>query len=99
MLDRAYLAEGLPTMIVWGRHDGVVPYRHALAAHAALPGSRLETFEEAGHFPHHADPERFLHVLRDFCQTTQAAAFDAERWRTLLRHGGRSSTPPALHTL
>jgi pimeloyl-ACP methyl ester carboxylesterase len=87
MLDRAYLAEGLPTMIVWGRHDGVVPYGHALAAHAALPGSRLETFEEAGHFPHHHDPARFVRVLNEFCATTQPASFDAERWRMLLRRG------------
>jgi pimeloyl-ACP methyl ester carboxylesterase len=87
MLDRAYLVEGVPTMIVWGRHDAVVPYRHALAAHAALPGSRLETFDEAGHFPHHADPARFLRLLNEFCATTKPASFDAEKWSELLRRG------------
>jgi pimeloyl-ACP methyl ester carboxylesterase len=87
MLDRAYLAEGLPTLIVWGRHDAVVPYSHALAAHAALRGSRLETFEDAGHFPHHADPSRFLRVVSEFCATTEPASFDAGRWSELLRRG------------
>jgi pimeloyl-ACP methyl ester carboxylesterase len=87
MLDRAYLAADLPTMIVWGRYDGVVPYRHALVAHAALPGSRLETFDDAGHFPHHTDPARFLRILTDFCATTPPAAFNVERWRALLRRG------------
>jgi pimeloyl-ACP methyl ester carboxylesterase len=87
MLDRAYLAEELPTMIVWGKHDGVVPFSHALVAHAALPGSRLETFEQAGHFPHHSDPPRFIRILNEFCATTKPAAFDAERWRSLLRRG------------
>jgi pimeloyl-ACP methyl ester carboxylesterase len=88
MLDRAYLAQGLPTMIVWGKRDPIVPYGHALIAHSALPGSRLETFEEAGHFPHHSDPLRFLEALTDFCATTKPAPFDAERWRDLLRRGG-----------
>jgi pimeloyl-ACP methyl ester carboxylesterase len=87
MLDRAYLASGLPTMIVWGARDGVIPYSHALVAHAALPGSRLETFENAGHFPHHSDPERFLAVISDFCANTKPASFSAEAWRELLRHG------------
>jgi pimeloyl-ACP methyl ester carboxylesterase len=87
MLDRAYLASGLPTMIVWGAKDGVIPYSHALVAHAALPGSRLETFEDAGHFPHHSDPARFLAVLSDFCTNTKPASFSAEAWRELLRRG------------
>ncbi|MGO9836270.1 MAG: alpha/beta fold hydrolase [Polyangiaceae bacterium] len=87
MLDRAYLASGMPTMIVWGRRDGVIPHSHALVAHQALPGSRLETFENAGHFPHHSDPERFLSVLADFCTTTEPASFSLEAWRDLLRRG------------
>jgi pimeloyl-ACP methyl ester carboxylesterase len=87
MLDRAYLASFLPTMIIWGKRDGVIPYSHALIAHAALPGSRLETFENAGHFPHHSDPARFLAVLSDFCTNTKPAPFSAEVWRELLRRG------------
>ena len=34
-----------PTLIVWGTRDGVIPVKHAHAAHAAMPGSRLELFE------------------------------------------------------
>ena len=33
---------------------------HAHLAHEAMPGSRLEIFAGAGHFPHHADPDRFV---------------------------------------
>jgi pimeloyl-ACP methyl ester carboxylesterase len=87
MLDRAYLASFMPTMIIWGKRDGVIPYSHALVAHAALPGSRLETFENAGHFPHHSDPARFLAVISDFCSETKPAPFSAEAWRELLRRG------------
>jgi pimeloyl-ACP methyl ester carboxylesterase len=47
-LDRLYLAESLPTLIVWGEADPVIPVAHGRAAHAAMPGSRLELFEHAG---------------------------------------------------
>jgi len=87
MLDRAYLASGLPTMIIWGKRDGVIPYAHALIAQAALSDCRLETFENAGHFPHHSDPARFLAVLSDFCANTAPFSFNAEAWRDLLRRG------------
>src|SRR4051812_4880760 len=49
--DRLYLTEGMPTLIVWGERDPVIPAAHGYAAHAAMPGSRLEMFEGAGHFP------------------------------------------------
>lgn len=87
MLDRCYLTEEMPTMLVWGEHDSVVPTPHARLAHAAMPGSRLEIFAGAGHFPHHAEPRRFLAVLRDFLDGTAPAAHDVRRWRDLLRTG------------
>jgi pimeloyl-ACP methyl ester carboxylesterase len=87
MLDRCYLARGMPTLLVWGTRDAVVPFEHAKIAHEAMPGSRLAVFEGAGHFPHHHDPSRFLALLRDFLTTTTAASYSAEQWRLLLRHG------------
>jgi pimeloyl-ACP methyl ester carboxylesterase len=85
MLDRCYLAEGMPTLIVWGAHDAVIPVEHARIAHAAMPGSRLEIFPDSGHFPHHSDPERFEAVLADFLATTRPASHSARKWRSLLR--------------
>jgi pimeloyl-ACP methyl ester carboxylesterase len=87
MLDRSYLTEGIPTMLVWGTRDHVVPSAHALVAHAAMPGSRLEIFDGAGHFPHHTSPQRFLSILRDFLTHTRPAQYDVHRWRGLLRTG------------
>ncbi|WP_394831598.1 alpha/beta hydrolase [Pendulispora rubella] len=88
MLDRCYLTDGIPIMIVWGRRDRVVPSAHAVRAHAVMPSSRLEIFDEAGHFPHHTDPQRFLRLLREFLMETQPARHDVRRWRSLLRSGG-----------
>ncbi len=87
MLDRAYLAEGLPTLLVWGRHDAVIPLSHGQLAHAAMPGSEFEIFDDAGHFPHHADPERFAELICDFMRRTTPASFDQEEWRGRLRRG------------
>jgi len=87
MLDRCYLTRGMPTLLIWGDRDGVIPYEHARLAHAAMPGSRLETFHGAGHFPHHTDPRRFLAVLHDFLASTSVASYASDEWRGLLRRG------------
>jgi pimeloyl-ACP methyl ester carboxylesterase len=87
MLDRCYLTRGMPTLLVWGAHDAVVPFSHAALAHAAMPGSRLEVFPDAGHFPHHQDPARFVALLDDFLATTAPAPHSPALWRELLRRG------------
>ncbi|UUU29493.1 alpha/beta fold hydrolase [Streptomyces sp. CA-210063] len=87
MLDRCYLTEGMPTMLMWGDRDSVVPVRHAHGAHEAMPGSRLEIFEGAGHFPFHTDPARFLALVEEFTRTTRPADWSREHWRDLLVEG------------
>nr|WP_229841698.1 alpha/beta hydrolase [Streptomyces brasiliensis] len=88
MLDRCYLTAGMPTLLVWGARDQVVPAVHAKVAHAAMPGSRLEIFEDSGHFPFHTDPQRFLAVLEDFIATTDPVSRRTEEWRARLRSQG-----------
>ena len=85
--DRLYLAENIPFMLVWGKRDRIIPVEHGLAAHELVPSSRLEVFEEAGHFPHIDDPQRFLDVLLDFIDSTEPAEVDPEDWRKALKVG------------
>ncbi|MDP9116899.1 MAG: alpha/beta hydrolase [Actinomycetota bacterium] len=87
MLDRSYLVRGMPTLLMWGARDSVLPIGHAHKVHAAMPGSQLEIFDEAGHFPFHSDPARFVGLLEDFCASTQASTWSIEQWRELLRSG------------
>jgi pimeloyl-ACP methyl ester carboxylesterase len=89
MLDRAYLAEGVPTLIVWGRRDAIIPLGHGRLIHTVMPGSEFEVFDEAGHFPHHTDPARFVRVLREFVERSMPASYDQSRWRERLRQGHR----------
>jgi pimeloyl-ACP methyl ester carboxylesterase len=82
--DRLALASLLPTLVVWGERDSIIPATHAVAAHEAMPGSRLELFPDAGHMPHDDDPDRFARILADFCDSTEPAALSADHWRPLL---------------
>jgi pimeloyl-ACP methyl ester carboxylesterase len=81
--DRLYLTSHFPTLIVWGTRDRVIPVRHARAAHAAIPRSRLEIFEDVGHYPHCDAPERFGAVLADFIASTEPAR--VQSWREVLQ--------------
>lgn len=81
-LDRLYLAEALPLLIVWGERDPIIPVAHAEEAHRALPGSRLEVFEDVGHLPQLEAPGRFIAALERFLAETEPAEFDREEWRS-----------------
>jgi len=82
--DRLYLTQGLPTLIMWGDKDPIIPLQHGLDAHAAMPGSRLEIFPGVGHFPHCGDPQRFADVLRAFVRDTVPAAGSTTGWREVM---------------
>jgi pimeloyl-ACP methyl ester carboxylesterase len=83
--DRLYLAQGVPFLIVWGERDPIIPVAHGQAAHELVPGSRLEIFRGAGHFPHLDDPQRFVRLLVEFIGSTEPAHVESGRLRELLR--------------
>jgi pimeloyl-ACP methyl ester carboxylesterase len=83
--DRLYLAAHMPTLIIWGDRDPFIPHHHGTATHAAIPGSRLEIFTGVGHFPHCEDPARFVRVVREFIEVTQASAMSERLWREQFR--------------
>lgn len=80
-LDKLYLADDLPLLIVWGENDPIIPVTHAREAHAQLPNSRLEIFEDTGHVPQLERPGRFIAVLERFLAETEPAEFDRDEWR------------------
>src|SRR3954447_10427340 len=85
--DRIYLAERVPTMLMWGERDRIIPVHHGRAAAEQIPGSRFEVFPDSGHFPHRDEPRRFVKVLSDFIDTTEPAHVDEADFRELLRRG------------
>jgi pimeloyl-ACP methyl ester carboxylesterase len=88
-LDRLYLAESVPTLIVWGESDPIIPPDHGRAAHEAMPGSRLELLPGVGHFPQLEQPYEFATLLADFVATTEPADLDTMTLREkLVERGG-----------
>lgn len=76
--NRLYLAQHIPFLLIWGERDSIIPVSHGHAAHEQLPDSRLEVFAHSGHFPQLDEPERFLEVLVDFIDSTEAAALGTD---------------------
>jgi pimeloyl-ACP methyl ester carboxylesterase len=93
--DRLYLTSQVPSLIVWGADDRLIPVSHGVAAHEAMPGSRLEIFEGAGHYPHCENPARFIDVLVDFMETTEPAHLSEVRLRELLQSPNAAFAPHA----
>jgi pimeloyl-ACP methyl ester carboxylesterase len=90
--DRLYLASKMPSLIVWGRHDRIIPVEHARPAHELMPGSRLVLFDESGHFPHLDAPLRFARTLEAFVEETEPARLDVSMMRELvLEHDPESA--------
>ena len=56
----------VPTLLVWGDKDGLVPPAFGEAYRAAIPGSRLVVLENAGHAPFDEQKDAFLATFRDF---------------------------------
>ena len=65
---RADLARiAVPTLVLAGRHDFVMPADvTAEPLAAAVPGAELVVFEDSGHFPFIEENEAFLRVVRRF---------------------------------
>src|SRR2546421_11119981 len=85
--DRLYLAAEMPSLILWGERDPIIPVRHGVRASETMPGSHFVTFPDAGHFPHRQDPRRFVRELTEFVESTEPGDTRDERIRELLREG------------
>jgi pimeloyl-ACP methyl ester carboxylesterase len=64
--DRLYLTSNLPTLLVWGARDRMIPVVHALSTHDQLPNSELLILADSSHFPHHEQPQEFVDALSSF---------------------------------
>ena len=56
----------LPTLILWGGRDRLIPPSVAQAFHAQIAGSRLVVFDDLGHVPQEEDPARTVLPVQDF---------------------------------
>ena len=59
----------VPTLILWGEKDQVVPVAHGTRASKLIPGAKLHIFPNTGHWPHVECPEEFSGIIRTFAST------------------------------
>ncbi len=86
-LDRLYLADQLPTLIVWGSDDPVIPVEHGRNAHRIVAHSRYVEIEGSGHWPMLDAPDRIVREFTAFIEETEPFQWSLELVRDRLRRG------------
>jgi pimeloyl-ACP methyl ester carboxylesterase len=56
----------IPTLILWGGRDNLIPAENADRFHKEISGSKLVLFNELGHVPQEEDPEKTVNALKTF---------------------------------
>jgi pimeloyl-ACP methyl ester carboxylesterase len=85
--DRLYLAAEVPSLVVWGGNDRIIPVRHGRRAHEEMPDSRFVELSGAGHFPQLDQPRAFVEALLEFMLDTRPARVDVFGLRDRLLAG------------
>ncbi len=60
----------IPTLILWGREDRVIPLKTGERLHQLIPNSTLEVIEQCGHVPHEEKPEETIASVSRFLAAT-----------------------------
>ncbi len=76
--DVARVAEkGIPTLIVWGRQDEVLPADFPSKFVEAIPSARLKYLDRCGHVPHLEQPEETASLIKAFVDEVSPDFFTA----------------------
>jgi 4,5:9,10-diseco-3-hydroxy-5,9,17-trioxoandrosta-1(10),2-diene-4-oate hydrolase len=59
----------VPTLILWGKQDRILPVTHAYVAAEALPNATMHFFDPCGHHPHLECPTEFNQMVLKFLAT------------------------------
>ena len=58
----------VPTLVIHGREDQIIPLSEAQAVHKAIPNAQLVVLENAGHLPNLEQPDLFNDAVLDFLE-------------------------------
>ena len=86
-LDRLYLADRMPALILWGNRDPIIPIEHGRRAQRLIPNSRMVEIPNAGHWPQLDQPGLVCQELADFIADTEPFHFDLDWMRERLQEG------------
>ncbi len=62
----------VPTQIVWGDSDKILPSGYAAAFKKLIPHARIDIVPACGHLPQTEKPDHFVKVFREFAATVGA---------------------------
>lgn len=65
-LSARYRKVRVPTLLLWGREDPIVPLRIGQRLAQELPRAHLEVLSECGHMPHEEKPRESLEIFLKF---------------------------------
>ena len=65
-LERLRQINKIPTLILWGIEDKVIPIEHSKFFKDTILDSQLEIIDDAGHAPFAEKPEQVSKILKDF---------------------------------
>ena len=63
-------AHQLPTLLLWGKEDPLIPLKVADEAQKFIPGATLKTIDGCGHFPMLEHPIEFHRLVEAFVKET-----------------------------
>lgn len=86
-MDRLYLADQIPFLLIWGSDDPVIPVAHGRRAHEVVSHSRYVEIGGSGHWPMLDAPERVVSELTAFIEETDPFEYSFEEVRERLRRG------------
>ena len=65
--DQAQIKQlDLPTLIIWGAQDDLIPVKNTALFHKDISNSQLKIFNDLGHVPHEEDPVATVKVVKQF---------------------------------
>lgn len=56
----------IPTLLIYGESDRATPPLYGEIFKKLIPKSRLEVVKDSEHFVHHDQPEKVVHLIKDF---------------------------------
>jgi pimeloyl-ACP methyl ester carboxylesterase len=64
--ERLKRIDNIPTLIIWGIHDKVIPLEHSELFQESISNSHIEIIQDAGHAPFTEKPEQVFELIYNF---------------------------------
>jgi pimeloyl-ACP methyl ester carboxylesterase len=58
-------------LILWGKHDQVLPLKYGKEIHALMPSAEFVVLENCGHVPQYEEPEEVNALIKSFIEKSQ----------------------------